>query len=130
MDTNTKNILQKFSTQKVELSSFLELREKAAKLGKSKIDIEVIHEYFWRIHPGIVEEHKKKKPDCFVLAGQIKSINDHLEVDTLYGLIKVDYRFIETPRVGEYVSVHWGYACEKLTETEAKKITEILERLK
>lgn len=35
MEPNVQKILQKFSTQKVELSSFLELKEKAAKLGKS-----------------------------------------------------------------------------------------------
>jgi len=75
---------------------------------------------------------------CRIRVGQVVAVGDRLTVavDRLVwdgsalqvgppGNEEVDFRtpngtFLETPQVGDLVAVHWGFACDRLTSTDAE----------
>ncbi|MBN1159886.1 MAG: HypC/HybG/HupF family hydrogenase formation chaperone [Candidatus Diapherotrites archaeon] len=91
---------------------------------------DIIHKYFWDEHYAVVLTHpsKEKQLLCFVLPAKILSINgNEANVNTKFGerIVKLD--FIDNPKIGDLVTVHWYYACEKITEEQAELLRRRLE---
>lgn len=100
----------------------------------------------------VAVEHTVETMDqCRISWGKIKSVGDHeLEVEsprliitdnvgTAHGAVRpkikfsppqtkkiihkmLDESFIKNPQVGDWISFHWGWACDKLTEQQVKNL--------
>jgi hydrogenase expression/formation protein HypC len=65
---------------------------------------------------------------CLAIPAQIKELlEDEVAVVEISGVTrKVQVNLIDSPKVGEYVVVHAGFALSKLDEDEAAKTLELL----
>jgi len=94
----------------------------AEEMGKSRIDDEVMHEYYWRRHDGHVMDEAKIKSDivpemCIIFPARIVNIEgNEADVEILVGRRRVNIEFVPKVSVGDYVTVHYCYACEKINE--------------
>jgi hydrogenase maturation factor len=96
-------------------------------MDKEKIDEEVIHKYFWEKHASAVSERSKTHKDipvqkCFVLPGKV--ISKGL-VDTPLGKRELDFSFLNNPKIGDYITLHYDYACEMIDEKTADRLWKI-----
>ena len=101
----------------------------AKKQGKTIIDEEVIHKYYFEKHDKVVKWRADMKPDivvnsCRIKPGKILNINKHATVETAIGTMKIKLDFIPTAKIGDFISVHYDYGCEIISEKLAKKLWE------
>jgi hydrogenase maturation factor len=98
----------------------------AERLGKSVIGPDVIRRYFWVFH----EEHVREKAmlipgfpieECLVWPGRMLSDDKAL---TPAGERKIKKVLVPNLKQGELVTVHHGYACEKISEEEFERLWE------
>jgi hydrogenase maturation factor len=100
----------------------------AKKMKKSKIDSDVIREYFWYNHDEAVEwEHEHMKdfdPErCKIYAGRISKIYNgtaDVVIESKHGQYKTD--FDRTVKNGDYVVVHMDFIVEKIDEESMERI--------
>lgn len=90
----------------------------AKKEGKESIDSEVIHTYFLERHNQLLP--KIAKPDvpqnlCRIRTGRVLSVGESLKVKTELGEEKVSKLFVPRACAGDFVAIHYGYACEVLS---------------
>lgn len=121
-----KKKMNKSLVKKVEklvplaFNSVLKLGKKMK--GKILVDEEAIRKYFCGLHRKIIEKEKKvfKKYKsffelCDVKEGKIVEIKGSVaKVKFSNKDRKVNLEFIENPKVGDRVRVHFFYACEKV----------------
>ncbi|MEM5790789.1 MAG: HypC/HybG/HupF family hydrogenase formation chaperone, partial [Candidatus Aenigmatarchaeota archaeon] len=90
--------------------------------GKVLVNEEAIRKYFCVLHGKIIEKEKKlfKKYEnffelCDVKEGKIIEIKGNMaKVKISNKEREVNLDFIENPRIGEKVKVHFFHACEKI----------------
>lgn len=105
------------------------LKKTAMRMGKRRrkivIDKKVIRKYFLEEHSPILMGNVmiKDMERCFVLPALVKKVNrKKASVETPFGKREVLLDFIEEKNLkGKYVSVHYSYACEILSEERAKR---------
>ena len=98
----------------------------AGRMGKSVIDADVIRKYFWEFH----DEHVREKAmfikgfpvkECMVWPGRM--VSDDM-VLTPVGERKIKKLLVPNLKQGELVTVHHGYACEKISEEQFERLWE------
>ncbi len=102
----------------------------ARRMGKKEIDREVIRKYFWFEHPDCINERVKTYPDvvpekCMVLPGKV--LEEGL-VQTPLGKRKVRTDFVPDAKPGDWMTVHYSYIVEKITEKQAGELKEFIEK--
>lgn len=99
------------------------------------------HVFYLGSVTGVVPKNLKTFNSCYVSWGQIKEIKDRNLIvlrsnllqknrKLIFGkpvsrkiLFKVNNKsFIKNPRVGDYVSIHWGWACDELNKRSLEKL--------
>lgn len=103
------------------------LTEIAKKQGKNVIDKEVIHGYYFERHDDVVKWRAEVKPDvivdlCRVKPGKILNIDKEATVETPIGTLEIKMDFIPNAKVGDFITVHYDYGCEIITEELSKKL--------
>lgn len=100
----------------------------ASEKGKKAIDDEVIHEYYLRRHDEHVMSEAKIKEDiipemCRVFPGRIiEAHGKAARVETPVGERNINIEFVPNVHAGDFVTVHYSYACERIGEGEFKKL--------
>lgn len=100
----------------------------ASEKGKGEIDEEVIHEYYWRKHDGYVMEQAKEREDivenlCRVFPGRVVEVNGgEAVVELPVGRRKVNIEFLPNLHLGDFVTVHYSYACERIDGRTFRKL--------
>jgi len=100
----------------------------AEEMGKKEIDEEVIREYYWRKHDEHVMEESKEKNDviperCIIFPAKVvEKEGEEAVVETPVGKRNVNIEFVPNVCVGDFLTVHYSYACEKIDESEFKKL--------
>jgi len=100
----------------------------AKKKNKDCIDEEVMHDYFWHSHDEFVLEECKHRPDvcadkCIVYPAEIKKVDgNEAEALTPIGVRKVNISFTPKVKQGDFVTIHYDYACEKIPEKTFKEL--------
>jgi len=99
----------------------------AKKQGKKIIDEEVIHKYYLEGHDEVVEWRADLKPDivvssCRIKPGKILNTNKDATVKTPIGTMEVKLDFIPNAKIGDFITVHYDYGCEIISEELAKKL--------
>ncbi|MEM3555257.1 MAG: HypC/HybG/HupF family hydrogenase formation chaperone [Candidatus Micrarchaeia archaeon] len=100
----------------------------AEEMGKKEIDEEVIREYYWRKHDEHVMEESRVMKDvipvlCRVFPAKVVKLEgEEGVVETPVGRRKVNIEFIPNVCVGDFLTVHYSYACERIDEDEFKKL--------
>ena len=103
----------------------------AKKLGKPKIDNEVIREYFWVVHDRIAkmrykEMHDFKLDECIVYPGEVLTNgNKKALVRTPIKMRYYKNDFVPDLKREDNVTVHYDYVVEKISEQDAKKLWEL-----
>lgn len=109
--------------EKVFFRAFRRMKEVALKIGKDVWDVEVIKDYFIGRHNMIIDaglETYEKAPEslkklCKVSKGEIVAIKKGALVVDLGGQHRpVNSDFVPDAKVGDVVTVHYGYAVEKI----------------
>jgi len=122
---NNEQINDKY-TEVYKVALFF-LTKIARGLGKKVIDKEVIHKYYFKEHDEVVTARSKVKTDvneqlCRVKPGKILKINGIATVETPLGEFEVKLDFIPEAKIGDFITVHYDYGCEIISETLAKKL--------
>ena len=99
-------------------------------MGKKEIDRDVIRRYFWFGHPACIRERVKEYSDiephmCTVLPGKVL---EEGAVETPLGERKVRNDFVPDVRPGDWVTVHYSYIVERISERQAEQIKEFIEK--
>jgi hydrogenase maturation factor len=99
----------------------------ARKLGKEKIDSEVVREYFWHDHEDAVNWRSEVFRDiridtCKVYPGKVVSVGEHATVSTEIGSIEFRRDFVPNLNKGDFVVTHYDHVVEKISEETAKKL--------
>lgn len=100
----------------------------AAERGKKEIDDDVIREYYWRKHDEHVMEEAKNRSDiiphmCKVFPARVVGVREkEARVETPVGERRINIEFVPNVHAGDFVTVHYAYACEKIGEGEFKKL--------
>jgi hydrogenase maturation factor len=95
----------------------------AKRVGKRTIDEEVMHEYYWKEHDEHVMNESKIKEDvipemCKVFPGRILYARGKgAVVETPVGRRSINIEFVPNISVGDCVTVHYNYACERIDES-------------
>jgi hydrogenase maturation factor len=103
------------------------LTEIAKKQGKTAIDKEIIRDYYFERHDDVVKWRAEVKPDvivdsCRVKPGKILSIEKNTLVETPLGNLEIKLDFIPDANVGDFITIHYEYGCEIITEKLFKKL--------
>lgn len=110
--------------EKIFWRAFERIEKIAEELGKDKWDISVIREYFRARHNTVLDDSDYPdsfKEQCKVYEGEVIDMkNGDMVVAYASGTdgkkkkrrVRKDY--LENIRVGDRVTIHWGYAIEKL----------------
>ena len=101
----------------------------AKKQGKTIIDEEIIRKYYFENHDEVVKWRADMKPDivvnsCRIKPGKILNINKDATVDTPIGILEVKLNFIPSAKIGDFITVHYEYGCEIISEKLAKRLWE------
>jgi hydrogenase maturation factor len=96
-------------------------------MGKSKIDKAVIRKYFWNEHSKAINWRHKIYKDfdkklCKVYPGKAISIDKKAIVLTPLGKTILKKDFVADIKVGDFVTVHYDYVVEKITNAEFRKL--------
>lgn len=68
---------------------------------------------------------------CLSIPGKVLSIKGEMADVSIQGnQVEVSLQLVEDVRVNDYVLVHVGFALEKIDETEAQEMLEMLKTLK
>lgn len=100
----------------------------ATEKGKKEIDEEIIHDYYWRKHDEHVMSESKIKEDvipkmCKVFPARVIEVKGKdAVVETPVGERRVNIEFVPNVHAGDFVTVHYSYACERMGEGEFKKL--------
>lgn len=99
----------------------------AKKLGRTSIDREAIHQYFWRDHDETVLNHelvyKEIYPDqCIVYPGEYLGNG---VVRLPIGERKVNICFTPNVKQGDYVTVHYSHTCEVIAPEDFNELAEL-----
>jgi hydrogenase maturation factor len=100
----------------------------ATEKGKKEIDEEIIHDYYWRKHDEHVMSEAKNKQDiiperCKVFPARVIEVKGKdAVVETPVGERSINIEFVPNVHVGDFVTVHYCYACERISEDEFKKL--------
>ncbi|MFC2175258.1 hypothetical protein ACFLQ2_05365 [archaeon] len=123
--TITQEQLRELETDPTIFKVGLFMCEQAAKnLGKSTIDAEAIHQYFWMDH----DEHLKHAEGdvdprlCTVWPAEYLGEN---RARTPIDERKVNISFTPNVKSGDYVTVHYGRTCEAITAEEFHHLWEL-----
>ncbi len=112
--------------ERIFFRAFRRIEKLAVEMKKNKWDFEVIHDYFVSRHNELIKngmETYEKAPAslrnlCMVHRAKIKEIRGNILV-VQYGkenkLRPVVGEMISNPKVGEFVTIHYGYAVEKVS---------------
>ena len=100
----------------------------AMRMGKKKVDSEVIRRYFLREHDKVVEERFEQMrdfnpDDCKTHSGSVVGVRGGFAtVETSLG--RKGYRddFVKDLKEGDKVVVHYGFIVEKLSERMIKEL--------
>ncbi|OYT56468.1 MAG: hypothetical protein B6U68_03245 [Candidatus Aenigmarchaeota archaeon ex4484_14] len=97
----------------------------AKKSGKEKIDVQILHEYFWFKHVEAIEQRNTVFKDipvqrCIVWPGVV--VTDDGMVRTPIGIKKYQKDFLPDAKQGDHVVVHYGYMVEKITKKQYDKL--------
>ena len=96
----------------------------AKKIDKRAINSEVLRKYFWDFH----DEHVREKAllikgfpveECMVWPGRMVSEENAL---TPLGERKIKKLLLPNLNQGEFITVHHGYACERISEDSFKEL--------
>ncbi|GEM_PF-2006558 len=102
---------------------------RALAMGKPVTD-KKIREYFLIYHRGIVEENPVHKTEEDLIndiawPAVVKEVKDKIaKVETPIGEMEVKLDLLPDAKVGDKISVHYGYACERVPESIWKKAFE------
>lgn len=67
---------------------------------------------------------------CYAIPAKIVKIEgENADVDIAGVKKEINVRFLEDPKVGDYVMVHAGFAIEKLDKQAAKQSLELIEEM-
>jgi hydrogenase maturation factor len=99
----------------------------AHKMGKKVIDAVVIRRYFLFEHEKAVRWRMRIYPDvvsekCIVFPARVLHSGELMLVNTPSGKKILDTRFAPEARRGDWVSMHYSYASEKITPDTAKRM--------
>ena len=100
----------------------------AMERGKKEIDEEVMHEYYWRKHDEHVMNEARSRQDiipsmCRVFPARVIEVSGkEAVVETPVGERSIKIEFVPNVHEGDFVTVHYAYACERIGETEFKKL--------
>jgi hydrogenase maturation factor len=99
----------------------------AHKMGKKVIDQEVIRRYFLFEHEKAVRWRMRIYPDvvpekCIVFPARVLRSGELLLVNTPAGKRILDTRFAPEVKRGDWVSMHYSYASEKISGETAKRM--------
>lgn len=96
--------------------------------GKASIDAETIRNYFWSEHDDFVMEECTHRHDlcadkCIVYPGKVEAVtNNYAEVSTPLGIRKINISFTPKITVGDFVTIHYGYSCERISKKDFEKL--------
>lgn len=98
------------------------LKITADRISKKEIDGKVIRKYFWDFHDEHVREDALIIPgfpvkECMVWPGEMVETDFAL---TPIGKKRIKKDLVDKISVGDFVTVHHGYVCEKISEEEFK----------
>lgn len=99
----------------------------AKKLGKNKIDSEVVREYFWHEHKEAVKWRSEVFRDirletCRVYAGEVMFAGEFALVKTKLGNLEYRKDFVQDIQEGDFVVTHYDYIIEKIDRETAEKL--------
>ena len=99
----------------------------ARKLGKEKIDTDVIREYFWHGHEEAVKWRAEVFRDirldaCRVYPGQVVFVKDFATVKTKLGSLEFRKDFLPDVQKGDFVITHYDYVIEKIDKETAEEL--------
>jgi len=102
----------------------------AKRMGRKEVDKEVIRKYFWFEHMDCINERVKTYPDvvpekCLVLPAKV--LEKGL-VKTPIDERKVRTDFVPDVKPGDWVTVHYSYIVEKITEKQAEQLKQFIEK--
>jgi len=93
--------------------------------GVAEVDEQVVRQYFWRDHDQVVRQRKHPGDVelCLVLPAKVEKLDSlKAEVRHPFGKRIVNTIFINEPREGDYITIHYYFGCEKISEEEAKEL--------
>lgn len=96
--------------------------------GRKEIDDELLREYYWRKHDGHVMEEAKNRNDiipdmCVVFPARvIYAKGKKAVVETPVGRRSINIEFVPNVHAGDFVTVHYSYACERIGEEEFRRL--------
>lgn len=103
--------------------------------GKKTIDKQVIYEYFTKNHDEVLEKRYKEMRDfdpdkCRVRAGVVAGFSGKkVIVENSSGTKKYRADYIQGLKKGDFVATHWDFAVEKISESKAREMMKIKEKL-
>jgi len=91
------------------------------------IDKNIIKKYFWFEHPQAVLLKNADIKNCLVLPGKIiKKLNQKEYIaETLFGKRKI--KSWQSLKAGDFATIHYNYACEKINEEDYLELKKFLE---
>jgi len=102
--------------------------EEYAKRKRGKITRKLVHEYFTTQHNAYVLEVAKKRRDvkperCFISPAVVIGISGkNARVLTPFGYRNIINEFVPNLKIGDLVSTHYNYACEKISFDGFKRL--------
>ncbi|MEM5803509.1 MAG: hypothetical protein QW350_02095 [Candidatus Aenigmatarchaeota archaeon] len=103
----------------------------AMKMGKDKIDMKVIRQYYLVDHDKVVDKRYEEVGDfdpiaCKIRVGEVLSIKDNKAIiKTEFGIKEYKTDFVKKLRVGDRVIVHYDFIVEKFTKKIEKDLKEM-----
>lgn len=100
----------------------------AKERGKKEIDAEVIREYYWGKHDEHVMSEAQSRKDiipemCKVFPARVIEVSgEEARVETPVGERSINIEFVPNIHAGDFVTVHYSYACERIGEGEFRKL--------